>query len=93
MLLTNQKHFPYLVSNSLLVYMEFLRSLLGRHFAGKLRSGFLIFRGRAVAKENGKKDHLIAGYGETEVVASPNVGCFPRPTSELLVWFLPLLSL
>ena len=85
MLLTNQKQFPYLVSNSLLVYMEFLRSLLGRHFAGKLRSGILIFRGRAVAKEKGKKDHLIAGYGETEVVASRNVGCFPRLTGELFV--------
>ena len=85
MLLTNQKHFPYLVSNSLLVYMEFLRSLLGRHFAGKLRSGVLIFRGRAVAKEKGKKDHLITGYGETAVVTSPNVGCFPSLTGELLV--------
>ena len=84
MLLTNQKHFPYLVSNSLLVYIEFLRSLLGRHFAGKLRSGVLIFRGRAVVKEKGKKD-LIAGYGQTEVVASRNVGCFPRLTGELLV--------
>ena len=85
MLLTNQKLFPYLVSNSLLVYMEFLRLLLGRHFAGKLRSGVLIFRGRAVAKEKGKKDHLIAGYREIEVVASRNVGCFLRLTGELLV--------
>ena len=85
MLLTNQKHFPYLVSNSLLVYMEFLRSLLGRHFAGKLRSGFLSFRGRAVAREKRRKDHLIAGYWETEVMASRNVGCFPRLTGELLV--------
>ena len=84
MLLTNQKHFPYLVSNSLLVYMEFLSSLLERHFAGKLRSGVLIFRGRAVAKEKGK-DYLIAGYGEAEVVASRTVGCFPRLTGELLV--------
>ena len=56
--------------------MEFLRLLLGRHFARKLRSGFLFFRGRAVAKEKGKKDYLIAGYGETEVVASRNVGRF-----------------
>ena len=63
--------------------MEFLRLLLGRHFAGKLRSGVLIFRGRAVAKEKGKKDHLIAG--ETEVVASRNVGCFVGLTGELLV--------
>ena len=81
----SEAHFPYLVSNSLLVYMEFLRSLLRRHFAGKLRSGVLIFRGRAVAKEKGKKDHLIAGYGQTEVVALRNVGCFPRITGELLV--------
>ena len=65
--------------------MEFLRSLLGRHFAGKLRSRVLIFRGRAVAKEKGKKDHLIAGYLPTEVVALRNVGCFPRLTGELLV--------
>lgn len=85
MLLTNQKHFPYLVSNSLLVYMEFLRSLIGRHFAGKPRSGVLIFRGRAVAKEKGKKGHLIAGYGQTEVVALRIVGCFPRLSGELLV--------
>ena len=65
--------------------MEFLRLLLGCHFAGKLRSGVLIFRGRAVAKEKGKKDHLIAGYRETEVVASRNVRCFLRLTGELLV--------
>ena len=38
-----------------------------------------------MAKEKGKKDHLIAGYGQTEVVALRNVGCFPRLTGELLV--------
>ena len=38
-----------------------------------------------MAKEKGKKDRLIAGYWETEVVALRNVGCFPRVIGKLLV--------